>query len=305
MKICISNVIPRQDVQGNILDVHDGCLHFFEGRYYLFGTAYGNTDGFTRSNCYVVYSSPDLAAWTLEGNMLKSPPSGVFYRPYIAWNANRKKYIAWFNWYPKLWEGQFGVAESDTPQGPYEFVTENASVGLEQPGDHGLFVDDDGVAYLTYTSIKEGHGITVEQLDGSYIASTKRNCGVIARGCEAPTLFKRQGLYYLLFDSTCCFCPAGSGALVFTSKHPLGPWTQRGNINRTPDARTIIPAQQTHVARLPSAAGDLFLWMGDRWHSRPDGIKGHDFQYWSSPLKFNEDGSIESLSWENEWAVEL
>jgi hypothetical protein len=32
--------------------------------------------------------------------------------------------------------------------------------------------------------------------------------------------------------------------------------------------------------------------MGDRWGSRPDGVKGHDFQFWSAPLRFGADDNI-------------
>ena len=79
------------------------------------------------------------------------------------------------------------------------------------------------------------------------------------------------------------------------------PWTSPGS--GRPDC--IIKAQQTHVATLPTPAGVVYLWMGDRWGSRPDGIKGHDFQYWSSPLQFDNDGMIQQLKWENQWRFEL
>src|SRR5690242_17874917 len=67
--ITVNNVEPRRDVTGEILDAHDGCLQFFNGRYYLYGTAYGRTDGMT-NNDFRVYSSPDLEQWTLEGELL-------------------------------------------------------------------------------------------------------------------------------------------------------------------------------------------------------------------------------------------
>ena len=89
----ISNVVPRRDIDGNILDAHDGCLQKFGGRYYLYGTAYGKTDGFGTANRYRCYSSPDLVTWKLEGDLLKDPPAGVYYRPYVVYNArttNRK-----------------------------------------------------------------------------------------------------------------------------------------------------------------------------------------------------------------------
>jgi hypothetical protein len=77
---------------------------------------------------------------------------------------------------------------------------------------------------------------------------------------------------------------------VATSDHPQGPF--------------IIRAQQTHVAELPALNGILYVWMGDRWGSRPDGIKGHDFQYWA-PLEFDVSGNIRPLKWVDQWTVRL
>jgi len=53
-RVKISNVEPRRDVQGNIIDAHDGCLQFFNGRFYLYGTAYGTNDGWGTANRYRV-----------------------------------------------------------------------------------------------------------------------------------------------------------------------------------------------------------------------------------------------------------
>jgi hypothetical protein len=52
-----------------------------------------------------------------------------------------------------------------------------------------------------------------------------------------------------------------------------------------------IPAQETWVAKIPTSEGMTFLWMGDRWGSCPDRIKGHDFQYWTV-LEFGTNGDI-------------
>ena len=42
-----------------------------------------------------------------------------------------------------------------------------------------------------------------------------------------------------------------------------------------------------------------YIWMGDRWGSRPDEVKGHDFQYWGRPLEFTDDGGILPLQWDS------
>ena len=38
-------------------------------------------------------------------------------------------------------------------------------------------------------------------------------------------MFERNGIYYALFSWCCCFCKQGSGIIVHTAPHPLGPWT--------------------------------------------------------------------------------
>ena len=302
----ISNVVPRRDVNGNILDAHDGCLHKFADRYFLYGTAYGKTDGFGNSNHYCCYSSADLVAWKPEGELLNKPPKGVYYRPYVVYNAKTRKYVLWYNWYPTLWNGQYGVATSDTPQGPFVLHGANVRVSQPAPGDLGLFVDDDGTGYVIYTSIARDHGIFIERLSDDYLGSTQENSGLLGAGCEAPVLFKRQGTYYALFDNCCCFCSGGSGARVYTAEKPLGPYAWKGtlNINRDAKGTPIIHAQQTQVAQLPTPAGVMFVWMGDRWGSTPDKIKGHDFQNWT-PLEFSPEGNIRPLKPTAEWTIDL
>jgi hypothetical protein len=295
--VTIHNDEPRRDVQGHILDAHDGCLQFFNGRYYLYGTAYGKTAGFSINNRFRVYSSADLQHWSLEGELLKSPPDGVYYRPYVVYNPTTHKYVLWYNWYPKLWDGQVGVATSDTPVGPFTISNPNVqlSQAADHPGDGSLFVDKDATAYFIYTVIGQGHAIRVEKLTRDYLGSTGESSPILAKGCEAPAMFRKEDTYYVLFDSTCCFCANGSGARVYKASSPLGPYTQLSNINRDDANKPIVHAQQTFVATLPAKDGPVLLWMSDKWGSRPDGFKGHDLQYWL-PLRISPDGSIASIT---------
>ncbi|MEM7625215.1 MAG: family 43 glycosylhydrolase [Planctomycetota bacterium] len=294
----LQNLKPRTDKNGNVIDCHDGCLRYFEGRYYWYGTAYGDTDGFVKTNYYVVYSSPDLETWTAHGDLLDKRLDGVCYRPYVVFNPNTKKYVLWFNWYPVLWEGQFGVATSDTPTGPFTMVNPDAKVAQPEPGDHNLFVDDDGAGYLIYTSIPDqgngDHGMSVERLDDTFTKSVGENSGIFDVKVEAPALIKHGVAYYCIFGNTCCFCPEGAGARVYRAESPMGPWTFVQDINRDEDGRIIVSGQQTDIAELPTPEGPVFLWMADLWESRPDGIKGHDIQHWE-PMTFADDGTPQRL----------
>lgn len=303
----ISNTEPRRDVNGEIVDAHDGCLLFLDGRYYLYGTAYGKSAGFGINNRFRVYSSPDLERWSFEGELLQAPPDGVYYRPYVAYNPKTRKYVLWYNWYPKLWDGQVGVAVSDTPVGPFTIANPNVrlSQAAHRPGDGSLFVDDDGAGYFIYTVIGQNHAVRIERLTPDFLGSSAEVSEVLGAGSEAPAMFRHSGRYYVLFDKTCCFCPGGSGARVFVASKPLGPYTERPNINRGEDGRPRVPAQQTFVATIPAAGGPAFIWMGDRWSSRTDGLKGHDFQFWSSPLRFTPDGGIAPIEDSSEWRLSV
>ncbi len=341
--VTINNVEPRRDVAGEIIDAHDGCIQFFNGRYYLYGTAYGKTDGIT-NNDFRVYSSPDLEHWTFEGTLLKDRPDALYYRPYVVFNPTTRKYVLWYNWYPNAtnWFGRHGAAISDTPTGPFKIATPDVKLSHPGEGDGSLFVDDDGTGYFIYTSINEGYTIHVERLTPDYLGATGKTSSVLAVGGEAPVLFRRNNLYYALIGARCSFCPEGSEAQVFMSTSPLGPFTTKpeANINRrskdtgpamsrqgtwaakveTPsgpvtvhsdhagpviggDNVPFIHAQQTWVAKISTPGEPAFFWMGDRWQSTPDGIKGHDFQFWSAPLKFDADGSIEPLKNIARWDI--
>jgi hypothetical protein len=293
-QVTVQNTEPRRDVNGEMIDAHDGCLQFFDGRYYLYGTAYGRSAGFGINNRFRVYSSADLERWQFEGELIEEPPRGVLYRPYVVFNPKTRKYVLWFNWYPELWDGCMGVAVSDTPVGPFKIANLNVQLSqtADHPGDGSLFVDNDGTGYFIYTVIGQGHAIRIERLTPDFLGSTGAASEVLGTHCEAPAMFRRGDLYYALFDSNCCFCTGGSGARVFVASSPLGPYAQRSNINRNAAGKPIIAAQQTFVARIPMRDGFAYFWMGDRWGSRPDGIKGHDIQYWSAPMQFAADGSI-------------
>ena len=76
--VTISNTETRRDTRGDILNAHDGCLRKFGDRNYLYGTAYGKTDDFTKANRYRCYSSADLVAWKDEGELLKDPSAGGY-----------------------------------------------------------------------------------------------------------------------------------------------------------------------------------------------------------------------------------
>jgi hypothetical protein len=69
--------------------------------------------------------------------------------------------------------------------------------------------------------------------------------------------------------------------------------------------RAIIPAQQTHILQLQTTHGVAFIWIGDLWGSASDNVKGHDYQLWSKPLVFDNDGMIKPLEWTDSFRLTI
>jgi hypothetical protein len=47
-----------------------------------------------------------------------------------------------------------------------------------------------------------------------------------------------------------------------------------------------------------------YIWTGDRWMQSPDGIKGHEPQFWA-PLSFEDDGEISRVSWVDSFELDI
>eukprot|EP00040_Diaphanoeca_grandis_P027038 m.152877 g.152877 ORF g.152877 m.152877 type:complete len:559 (+) comp30817_c2_seq3:120-1796(+) len=150
---------------------------------------------------------------------------------------------------------------------------------------------------------------------------------------EAPVIFKRKGIYYALFGNCCCFCGHGSGAGVYTSTTPLGPWIYHENIACTKPVGSgcgcgmdhklsngttcdnygfsLTKAQQNFVIQIPSTTADggiEYVWTGDRWQSAASGIKAQDLQYWSVLKWVAGPGGVDlpvPFTWEDTITIEV
>eukprot|EP00456_Euglypha_rotunda_P031921 TRINITY_DN24782_c0_g1_i4.p1 TRINITY_DN24782_c0_g1~~TRINITY_DN24782_c0_g1_i4.p1 ORF type:complete len:156 (+),score=29.23 TRINITY_DN24782_c0_g1_i4:3-470(+) len=130
--------------------------------------------------------------------------------------------------------------------------------------------------------------MSVEKLTDDYLQTTgsSGNSGFFGdSNVEAPAMFKRNGFYYAVFGSCCCYCEEGSSPIVYVTSNPLGPYTTTTNLGGA------MSSQQTNILPYNTPNGIQYLWQGDHWQSAPDGLKGHDFSYWQ-PLSFGSDGNV-------------
>jgi hypothetical protein len=308
----------RKDDMGRPIDAHDGEIQHFGNRYYLYGTEYGC--GFRWNDkkspfCgFVAYSSSDLAHWHAEGKLFDaSTPTwqrrcngstyGCF-RPHVVLNARTKQYVLWINSY----DGSVGyhVFTSPKPTGPFvEAALPKLAINRTQPpglnhGDHDVFVDSDGTAYLAYTDWRRKGDLVIEKLDASYLSGTGEFARVGLKATEAPSLFRRGDTYYLTFsDPNCGYCATGTSYLHASS--PLGPWV--GKPAATDEEKlhrglrlsdTSCGGQPADVATLPGKGGTVYLYQSDRWdNGNPN--ETHATHYWE-PLRFDAGGAIAPLS---------
>ncbi len=300
--------VTKFDQLGNALDAHDGEIAFFNGVYYLYGTSYDC--GFEWGNkaapfCgFKTYSSTDLSHWTDRGFLFDATTPvwqtrcdgktyGCF-RPHVICNKKTKLYVLWIN----VYDNQVGyrVFTSKSPVGPFiEMKEPTLAVNSEMPvaglnnGDHDTFVDDDGTGYLAYTDWRTSGSIVIEKLDASYLTGTGIHVKNITAGkTEAPALFKRKGIYYLIYsDPNCGYC-SGTGASYRTAPSPLGPWSEGIKISDN-----SCGGQPSFVSafKLPSAT--IFLFGSDLWNNAARNEAQANF-YWA-PLSFSNDGAIKPM----------
>lgn len=178
-------------------------------------------------------------------------------------------------------------------------VNKDVALAFQDDGDEGLFVDDDGSAYVIYTTLSKGHSMSIERLSPDYTSSTLVSSGIFgASFVEAPALFKRGSVYYAVFGSCCCYCGAGSPVSVYTASHVLGPYTRQGTLGE-------LHSQQTDIfAYVDSSGATQFMYVGDHWQSALDRLKSHDFTVWA-PLTFDATGNVTSPGFVNEFTVDV
>jgi Glycosyl hydrolases family 43 len=288
----------RFDVDGDAVDAHDGEIQRFGDRYFLYGTSYGCGYEWQRPGSpfcgFRAYSSPDLTHWTDEGPLFAAGTpvwqgrcdGGTYgcFRPHASLNERTGRYVLWINSY----DGSQGyhAFESSSPAGPFTerdvpVLAVNAGIppGVNN-GDHDLFVDDDGTAYLAYTDWRRGGDIVIEELDRRWLSGTGRYVRVGVTATEAPSLFRRGGRYYLtLSDPNCGYCTTGTS--YFTASSPLGPWQGR-----------------TEPGSWRVEGGELLVDGGDVGLSRAGADwSDYDLSFDAVPLATGDDGAYAQAGW--------
>ncbi len=314
-----------RDTEGNPIQAHGGGVLLHSNAFYWYGE--DRTPG--GRGAVACYSSTNLYDWKREGVSLSRdvlPRStnsfrrgGSFVeRPKVIYNAVTRKFVMWMH----LEQGRYtyaraGVAISDTPTGQFTFfqairpITNDFNFAPNTPTqqtelggtfrDMNVFVDDDGRAYVFYSS-EDNWTMYVVRLNREFTGPEEPAVEgktwsriLVKQMREAPAPFKHNGRYYLVTSGCTGWKPNEAG--YATATNILGPWESKGNPCTGPDSNITFGAQSSFVLPAPGKPG-RFIFMADRW--KPDNLS--DSRYIWLPLRIQADGAIH-IPWQERWSL--
>jgi hypothetical protein len=326
-KVPVNPILSGQtwfDTDNHPIEAHGGGLLLDGGVYYWYGENHalgsGNHVGIS------CYSSRDLIHWRNEGVVLPKTvipaaygDTGVAERPKVLHNHRTGKYVMWMHLDNADYSAaNAGTAIADRPQGPFRFQREfrpihynygyrarakDAEKILQEPQrgnafrDMNLFLDNDGAAYVFYSS-EDNQTMYVVRLNQDFtgiqqpavLGSTWARI-FINESREAPAPFRYRNRYYLVTSAQTGWSP--NAAELATASSVLGPWKKVGNPAVGRDSETTFHSQSTQVIPLPDAPAGNFIFLSDRWNGehlerstyiwlpfriRPDGL--FTIEYW-------------------------
>lgn len=163
--------------------------------------------------------------------------------------------------------------------------------------DMTLFIDGNGKAYHIHAS-EENLTLHIAELTYDYQDFSGKYIRVLPTGHnEAPSIFKRQGKYYMITSGCTGWAPNAARLLVADSV--MGEWKYLKNPCIGEDAALTFHSQSTFILPVKEKK-DAFIFMADRWNPE----NAIDGRYIWLPVQFDESG-IPYLEWMDEWDLRL
>jgi hypothetical protein len=291
--VTVTNGVQFTDPAGNVVRGHDGGMIKVGSYYYWFGAnPYPNN----RFKHISVYRSTDLHTWEFRRHVLtetSAPGVENLQRPKVIYNARTKQYVLFMrkeNHPAPLTDNQVAIATSPTVDGDYSYRRHFRPLG-ERSFDVSVFQDNDRdrTAYLISTTGKEQQHLTIYRLKPDYLYVDARELTLPNVSREAQTMFKRNGVYFLVTSGITAWQP--NQAKYATATSIKGPWSGMANLG---DSITY-GSQPTYILPIQGSDTTSYLYMGDRhgdaWHG-----KLKDSEHVWLPLQFPTDRSL-SMRW--------
>ncbi len=280
----------------------DPDIKVYDGVYWVYPTYSHTSDLQTFMDAF---SSPDLIHWTKHSRVLEK--ANVPWATYAFWAPSpiyrNGKYYLYFSANSIGSDnevGGIGVGVANNPAGPFIDPIKQPIIGKfvngAQPIDQNVFIDDDGKAYIYFGGW--GH-CNVARLNDDMTS-----VGLLPDGSsyqeitpsgyvEGPLMFKRQGVYYLMWSEGGWTGPDYRVSYAMADS-PLGPFNRKGVI-LSQDASIGTGSGHNTVVNVPGT---------DEWyifyHRHPlDAIDGNNRVLAYDAMEFNKDGTIRPVEMSN------
>lgn len=287
------------DTSGNPVHAHGGGVLKVDGYYYWFGEN-RNTDGTFR---YVsAYRSTDLRTWEFRNNVLTQSSHSELAvanieRPKVIYNSSTGQFVMWMHKENgrDYGEARAAVATSSTVDGNYTYR------GSFRPLNHmsrdiTLFRDDDGTAYMI-SAANENADLHVYRLTADYLGvGTLLHRLWQGSWREAPAMFKRNGVYFLLTSGATGWGP--NQQKYATASSVAGTWSALQNVGDN----TAYGSQTAFVLPVQGSQTTSYLYLGDRWAGAWGG-RVNDSEYVWLPLQFPSSTTL-SLNWSPQVSID-
>ncbi|MET7779815.1 RICIN domain-containing protein [Streptomyces sp. NPDC005388] len=296
--VTVTNGTQFTDTTGSVVHAHGGGVIKVGSSYYWFGE---NRNADNTFKAVSAYRSTDLQNWEFRGYVLtqaSDPELAVanIERPKVIYNSTTGKFVMWMHKENGTDYNQSRVAVSDTADGDYTWRGSFRPPSGTTSRDMTLFKDDDGTAYQI-TSAAGNADLHIYKLTADYTGyDTLVGNPWPGNYREAPALFKRDGVYFMLTSSTSGWNPNQQKYATATSL--AGPWTAMADVG---DA-TAYGSQTAFVLPVQGTSGTSYLYLGDRWGNSMGGTV-NDSEYVWLPLTFPTRTTM-NLPWYPQTAID-
>lgn len=281
--LTVDNATQFTDPNGNPVHAHGGGVVKVGSYYYWFGENRHPDNSFR----YVsAYRSTDLKTWEFRNHVLTeaTDPELVganIERPKVIFNEATGTFVMWMHKEGSATdysEARAAVAVSSTVDGDYTWKGSFRPLG-HMSRDITTFVDTDGTGYMI-SAANENADLHVYRLTADFTAPEALvNTLWAGRWREAPALFKRDGVYFLLTSGSTGWSP--NQQKYATADSITGSWSELKDIGDS----TTYRSQTAYVLTVQGTEGTSYLYMGDRWGNSMGGTVADSAYVWA-PLTF-------------------
>ncbi|ONK15385.1 RICIN domain-containing protein [Streptomyces sp. MP131-18] len=298
--VTVLNGTQFTDPNGDPVHAHGGGVIEVDGYYYWFGE---NRQEDSNAFRYVsVYRSTDLRTWEFRNHVLTqdSDPElqqANIERPKVMYNESTGQFVMWMHKEngQDYSEARAAVAVSGTVDGDYAWQGSFRPLG-HMSRDITVFVDDDGTGYMA-SAARENYDLHLYRLTDDYTDIESLVANPWPGGHrEAPALFKRDGIYFMLTSGATGWNP--NQQQYATSTSLTSGWSSMRNIGDS----TTYGSQTAWVLPVQGTSATTYMYMGDRWGNSFGG-RVNDSRYVWLPLSFPTNRTM-SMSWSPELAID-